>query len=129
MNDQPIIIADDDSDDSEYMRTALISVFGQDKQVIQVPNGRELLALAKSPTFRPELIIIDMQMPFISGTDILCKLRDQQHLKQVPLVIMSGDKYNLELAYRAGADGFYSKPTSPEGYLEVATDIRTQYYR
>lgn len=68
-------------------------------------------------------------MPFISGTDILRKLRDQQHLKHVPLVIISGDKYNLELAYQAGADGFYSKPTSPEGYLEVAADIRTYYYR
>lgn len=75
----------------------------------------------------PKLFIIDMIMPCFDGVDVLAKLKTTSELSGVPVVRFSGNRFNLELAYQAGADAFYSKPADPDGFLLIAADIKRQF--
>ncbi|MEO6288196.1 MAG: response regulator [Dyadobacter sp.] len=124
MINNPIVIADDDADDRAMMVAALNKVFSDDQRIIQFPGGSELLTLVLELITMPRIILLDMVMPRFSGIEILTKLRANKSLENVPIVLLSGDKYNLDLAIQARADGFYSKPTNIDGFMEVAADIK-----
>lgn len=123
MDLKPIIITDDDADDRTMLAEAFERILHQQRPIIQVPGGNELLCLVSELIAAPQLMIIDMIMPSMTGIELLDKLRASAVLGQVPVVFFSDDKYNLPLAYQVGADGFYSKPADMDGFTLVAADI------
>ena len=71
-------------------------------------------ALEKAAAFQPDLIITDIMMPYLTGLEIVQKIRDELKL-QTPIIIVSSiglEKTVLE-AFQMGADDFITKPFSP----------------
>jgi DNA-binding response OmpR family regulator len=103
-----ILVVDDDEDFRTGLRAALEM---KGYQVEEAANGEAALALlADKP---PLLVLLDLQMPVMNGREMLQRMRAQDSLKDVPVVIISGFGFEWE-AELMGAQGYIGKPFEPE---------------
>ena len=128
-----IIIADDDQIIGELARDALIA-HGHGAGL--VANGAEALRVGKAR--RPDLLILDCNMPELSGVLVLRELRNMPSLCDLPVMMLTGRRstQDLNLAMFAGADAYVKKPFDPdelvfkvEELLATRTKARTLAYR
>ncbi|MBC2779042.1 response regulator [Parasphingopyxis marina] len=87
-----------------------------------VSDGREALAAAKNHT--PDLIIMDIQMPHVSGLDLIGELKGDAGLKSIPIMAVTAyaAKGDEERIRTAGAESYVSKPISVVKFIE---EVRT----
>jgi two-component system, cell cycle response regulator DivK len=88
-------------------------------RVLQTRSGHEVLSLARAN--RPDLILMDIQLPEISGLDVTRWLKDDEQLKSIPVVAitafaMKGDEDRIRAV---GCEGYLSKPISIPKFLET----------
>lgn len=86
---------------------------------IQTRNGLEVLALAR--TYRPSLILMDIQLPEVSGLDVTKWLKEDDDLRGIPVVAvtafaMKGDEERIR---QGGCEAYISKPISVAKFLET----------
>ena len=76
----------------------------------EVDNGDEALARLSGDHY--DLVMLDVMMPGTSGTDVLRKMRDDEKLRDVPVIVMSAwqSPQDVASALEAGADRFLAKP-------------------
>jgi two-component system cell cycle response regulator DivK len=84
-----------------------------------VRDGREAVGRARS--FRPELVIMDIQMPWISGLELIEQLKADAELKATPIMAVTAyaAKGDEERIREAGAEGYVSKPISLMRFIEA----------
>jgi CheY-like chemotaxis protein len=111
-NPKTVLVVDDASDLSELIAAILD---GPDYQTVHAADGDEGVRLAR--TIRPALVLCDMSMPGLSGTEVLRMLRADPATAHVPLVLMTG--HALTNLQGIDADGFLPKPFSPDDVLRV----------
>lgn len=82
-------------------------------QVIVTADGRE--ALEQIALQDPDMIITDIMMPFSSGLEIVGTIKQRQHHRQIPIIILSamGQENVVLEAFNLGADDYITKPFSP----------------
>ena len=82
-----------------------------------VVDGREALQWLAAE--RPDVILLDIEMPHVDGRDVLSRLRDDERLFDVPVFVISGrdDDYTRENVIRLGARDLIGKPVDPEAIL------------
>lgn len=87
-----------------------------------VADGRE--ALGKARTLTPDLIIMDIQMPHVSGLDLIGELKRDASLKPIPIMAVTAyaGKGDEERIRAAGAESYVSKPISVNRFIE---EVRT----
>lgn len=79
-------------DDDYYVRQSterVLALLGG-HQVESAENGRE--GLLKALEFRPDVILLDMSMPDMSGAEVMAELRKDPHTRHVPVVIVTGSR-------------------------------------
>ena len=78
--------------------------------VIEACDGTEGLALAK--TTRPDLVLMDINLPGIDGYELTGMLKGMKHLADVPIIAMTANvmKGDRERTLEAGCDGYIQKP-------------------
>ena len=86
---------------------------------VQTRNGTDALGLARE--HRPDLILMDIQLPEISGLDVTRWLKDDPELKTIPVVAvtafaMKGDEEKIK---QGGCEGYISKPISVSQFLDT----------
>ncbi len=104
-------------DDSPVMCRFLGLFLEKKFEVISYTHSDEALALVESG-FEPDLVVTDLNMPNLSGIELIGAIRDI--LPLVPVLVVSGAKESIERikALHAGADDFLTKPFHP-AELEV----------
>jgi DNA-binding response OmpR family regulator len=110
-----ILICEDD----ENLRQLIRVVIGDGYRVVEAGDGYEALALARE--HRPDLVILDLMMPRLSGIDVLRQLRED--LDETHIVVMSAWPKADAAAMNAGADGFVSKPFEPDELTAILTEV------
>jgi len=88
-----------------------------------VRDGRE--ALDRARDFRPDLIIMDIQMPYISGLELIEQLKVDEVLKVIPIMAVTAyaAKGDEERIREAGAEGYVSKPISVVRFVQAVRDL------
>ncbi len=91
----------------------------QGYSTIQTANGMEALELAR--THHPDLILMDIQLPEVSGLMVTKWLKEDEELKDIPVIAvtafaMKGDE---ERILAGGCEGYISKPISVPHFLET----------
>ena len=83
-----------------------------------VRDGRE--ALERARDFLPDLIIMDIQMPYISGLELIEQLKADADLRIIPIMAVTAyaAKGDEERIREAGAEGYVSKPISVLKFVE-----------
>jgi CheY-like chemotaxis protein len=74
----------------------------------------------------PDLILLDLKLPGLSGHDLLEILKKKPGLKRIPVIILSSsaEEGDRALGYDLGANSYLVKPISFEGFLEVVGTIK-----
>ena len=111
-----ILVADDDPDILNIVSVSL-ETLGYD--VLKAGNGREAVELAQ--LHHPDLILIDMMMPLMSGYEAVAELKRNQATADIPAVGLSAKALatDIELASSVGIDGYITKPFRVAQVLDV----------
>ena len=86
---------------------------------LQTKDGLEALRIAR--LHRPDLILMDIQLPEVSGLEITKRLKEDEDLRGIPVVAvtafaMKGDKEKIR---QGGCEGYIAKPISIAGFMRV----------
>ncbi len=117
-----ILIVDDDADQAFCLARRL-----EQQGFLTVTAHRGLLALGLAQTERPDLIVLDLQLPDIHGLDVCRDLTDSPLTCDIPVIIVSGvDSSDIvRRARTSGCTYYLRKPYDPNallGLIELAID-------
>jgi CheY-like chemotaxis protein len=119
-----ILLADDDADDRMLFEEVFADLPADQYQLYSVSNGEEVVAFLKSinnPAHLPDLVILDQNMPLMSGKETLEFIRSEEAFRQIPVIIYStyNDKTFIKECETLGVIAVVSKPDSYEGYIKM----------
>jgi two-component system response regulator len=126
-----MLIADDDPND-RFLIGKIMRESDVDQEIIFAKDGTEVFkALRGEPPFEdrpygpPAVVILDHQMPGVSGLEILRRIRSDPDFELIPVVMHSGQMRAREIreAYRLGANAYVEKPVSYEGLKKVFKEL------
>lgn len=92
-------------------------------QLIEASTPIKGLQLAESQ--KPDLILLDIQMPEMSGFEVISKLRAMDATREIPVVGLSANamRADIEKAHAAGFDAYLSKPLDIDKFYEVLNRV------
>jgi CheY-like chemotaxis protein len=108
-NNKPTVMVVEDSDDTRFMLTEFLVLNGC--QVVEADNGKEAVALIQHRC--PDLILMDLHLPLLSGLDAAKQIRQNRHSdKDLPIVAITAyDGSGVQKsALRAGCNDYLTKP-------------------
>ena len=116
-NGRRILIVDDNRDAADSLGL-LLGLDGHDVRVAYA--GRQALEIIQEP-FRPEVAILDLGLPDLSGYDLARLLRQDPNMQRVTLVALTGwgQEEHKQRAREAGFDHHLTKPVSLDALLRV----------
>ncbi len=125
----PILLVEDNEDDRFFMVRALKKA-GITRPLHVVSDGREAIEYLtgvgkKQGTLAkplPPVVFLDLKLPFVSGHEVLAWIRNQAHLADLRVVILSSSNEEVDVtrAAKLGADRYLEKPPTPKVLLELA---------
>lgn len=125
MCDKPkVYLLDDDQDDRELLWHIYEEQINKEVELRIYATPEELInSLEIEPM--PDMIILDQNMPKVSGIEMIQILRMKSNLNQTKIVIFSTvvDQYFKLKAFEKGADALWEKPTNYEGMVKIFLDI------
>ncbi len=113
-----ILVAEDERDIRELIGHALrFAGF----EVVLVANGTE--ALEQTVSEQPDLVILDVRMPKLTGYEVCQRLKGDPATRSIPVVFLSakGQESEIEQGLAAGAEAYILKPFGPE---DLANQVR-----
>jgi two-component system phosphate regulon response regulator PhoB len=112
-----ILICEDD----ENLRQLIRVVIGAGYDIVESGDGDEALELAAEHP--PDMIILDLMLPRLSGLDVLRLLRRQAAVDGTHILVMSAWPDADGAALAAGADAFLQKPFEPDALTKIVKDV------
>ena len=114
MNKRILII--EDNEQNLYLISFILQKHGY--EVFAARDGQE--GLDMSVSVKPDLILLDIQLPVMDGYDVARRLRTNTEFARVPIIAvtsyaMTGDR---EKTIEAGCDGYIEKPINPDTFLQ-----------
>ncbi len=106
-----VLVVDDDNSIRELLRQELEA---EGYGVREAKDGREALAQVKRE--KPDLIVLDVMMPELSGFDVAAVLRNDPETLNIPIVMLSVVQ-DKQRGYRLGVDRYFTKPTDTQVLL------------
>lgn len=129
-----VLIVDDDDADSLMIEEALEGATVP-PITTRVSDGRQALDfLHKRGYFgqahRPDLVLLDLNMPRMSGHDVLAAVKSDQNLKTIPIVVLTTSNADADIvgSYGRHANAYVTKPMDLESF-ETVVRLVNQFYR
>ncbi len=133
---KPILLVEDESGDAELLIRAFKKA-GVQNPIRHLDNGDTALFYLRDteissnaiPNPTPILILLDLKLPGMSGLELLRWLRQQKHLRRIPVLVLTSetdDRY-MDAAYDAGANSYLLKSPRPEE-VERVVNLITNYW-
>jgi two-component system chemotaxis response regulator CheY len=113
-------------DDSRIMRNIVKNIFSGLKipcEFLEASNGREALGILE---IRPvDLVLLDWNMPELSGLDFLKKVRAMDLYKKLPIIMVTSEaaRYSVVDALKNGATDYIVKPVNERIFIEKLSRI------
>jgi DNA-binding response OmpR family regulator len=119
-----ILIAEDEPDIRELVAFTLRFA---GHEVIVTSNGEE--ALQQAPLVMPDIVMMDVRMPRMTGYDACRAMKADSLLKDIPVVFLSakGQDAEIQTGMDAGAEEYLLKPFAPDQLVERVKAILTKF--
>jgi two-component system alkaline phosphatase synthesis response regulator PhoP len=114
-----ILVAEDERDIRELVTFSLRGLGGF--EVVQASNGAE--AVERAVAEHPDLILMDVRMPRMTGYEACAKLKTFKDTKDIPIIFLSakGQESEIQQGLSAGAEEYILKPFAPD---ELVNQVR-----
>ena len=132
-----LLIADDDPDDRMMTQAALEESYLLNNLYF-VENGQELMDFLKrrgkytdpATSPRPDLILLDLNMPRKDGREALMEIKADPELRSIPIIVLTTSKSEQDIlkSYDLGVNCFISKPVLFEELIEVVRSIGQYWF-
>jgi CheY-like chemotaxis protein len=124
-----IVLVEDNIVDAAFT-TRVLKHNKLNKDLIVATNGEEAMKVLKGPVRGdlPLLILLDINLPDISGIDLLTRIKGDKDLSNIPVVILTGsnEDQDIQKSYDLGASSYLVKPISSDALMLV---IEKLFYR
>lgn len=112
-----VLLVDDDIDDLEMVHEAFVRNDFQG-EIASLPNGEALMSRLKTDSKRPEIIILDLNMPLKDGFEVLAEIKTNERFSAIPVVILtaSSNRHDEMRCKQLGCALFFRKPSSINDY-------------
>jgi two-component system response regulator MtrA len=106
-----IVVADDDVDIRDLVEFKLTTL---GHQVVTVADGSSAVDACR--TTRPDLAVLDVMMPGLTGLEAVRELRSHPELKDIPVILLTAraQESDVQTGFDCGADDYITKPFSPK---------------
>jgi CheY-like chemotaxis protein len=112
-----VLICDDEPSLRELIRVSL----GGRYRFAEADNGEDSLELVRR--LRPDVMILDMMMPRLTGLEVLAELRQDEALSDTVVIVLTAQPETREEALREGADLVMVKPFEPEQITAAVEEV------
>ena len=117
-----VLVVDDSRADVRLLKEAFTST-GTPTEVLTADGGEEAMRLLHEPDGRkPDLVILDINMPRVSGHDVLCDIKQNDELRSTIVFMFSSSAspVDIQRSYDCHANGYLTKPSDLDQYFEIA---------
>jgi CheY-like chemotaxis protein len=111
-NQKTILICDDEPALRELIRASLEDGY----LFAEASDGLTALELARE--LEPDVVVLDLMLPRLGGLEVLARIRADEHLRDVPVLVITAWNETREDVLAAGAAEFTSKPFDPDALKE-----------
>ena len=110
--DRPVVLVADDDDDIRDLVAFRLDRAGY--EVLRAGDGEQALQLAIE--HKPDLAVLDVMMPKLTGYDVTRELRANAETSRIPVILLTARVQEADVArgFEAGADDYVKKPFSPQ---------------
>jgi len=112
-----VLICDDEPSIRELIRISLDGPYS----FAEADDGEKSLEIARR--LRPDVIILDMMMPRLSGLEVLSEIRGDRGLAETPVIVLTAQPSTKEEALRCGADIVMVKPFEPQQITAAVEEV------
>jgi CheY-like chemotaxis protein len=132
-----ILLVDDDPEDQELTKRALRASKLRNR-LMTVDDGEQALdylyrkgkfsTVESSP--RPDLILLDLNMPNLDGRAVLTRIKGDSDLRRIPVVILttSSQEEDILRSYDLGVNSYVTKPVRMEGFVKAIRDLEHYWF-
>jgi DNA-binding response OmpR family regulator len=112
-----VLICDDEPSLRELIRISLDGPYS----FAEADDGEKSLEIARR--LRPDVVILDMMMPRLSGLEVLSAIRGDQMLAETAVIVLTAQPSTKDEALRCGADIVMVKPFEPEAITAAVEEV------
>jgi DNA-binding response OmpR family regulator len=111
-NGTPLVLVADDDEDILSLVAFRLERAGYD--VVTANHGEEALRLARER--KPDVAVLDVMMPKLSGYDVTREMRADTETRRIPIILLTArvQEADVTRGFEAGADDYIKKPFSPQ---------------
>ncbi len=119
-----ILLVEDNSRDATLVKEALKESL-IDHVVEVVTDGEAALQVLYAAEFKPNLILLDLNLPKKSGLEVLKEIKRDSSLRAIPIIVLTNSRSedDVVLAYASHCNAYVRKPLGFEGLLETLGSI------
>ena len=118
---QTVLLVDDNAQNLELLEIYMEGL--PEVRVVTATNGLE--ALAKVEQDRPDLVLLDIMMPKMSGFEVCKRLKSDPNTRDIIVVMVTAlnETSDVERAAECGTDDYLSKPVDKQALLELVRNL------
>jgi DNA-binding NarL/FixJ family response regulator len=123
-----VLLADDSKLILERLQE-MVGIYRQVEIVGSCSNGIDTLEALR--TLKPDLAIVDIKMPGLSGLEVLNEIRKEDKIVKFIILTFYSSDYHRQMAIQAGADYFFNKVDDFEKVSQLVEDLakKEEYYK
>ena len=126
-----LIMLVDDSPDDAMLAQEAVSIAELEVELHHVLSGQACLGELKDDARpRPDLVLLDLNMPGVNGFEVLKALRDDPDLRPLPVVVLTSSDApdDVATAYELGCRSYVSKPVDFDRFIHVLKRLHNYWF-
>lgn len=136
MNDKYLLLVEDNPDDVDLAKMAFkkcrilnnLSVVWDGEEALDFLFRRGKYA-DRDRGQNPALVLLDLKIPYLSGLEVLQKIRGDARTRAIPVVVLTSsvEETDKEACLKMGADGFFVKPVDFDEFIELVRQLNSYW--
>ncbi len=126
MENVDILLVEDNPDDAGLTIRAL-KKHHLANNLVHLKDGEEALNFLFTPARKilPKLILLDLKMPKVDGIEVLRKIKSDENLKVIPVVMLTSSKEERDIveSYKLGVNAYIVKPVEFDQFVKTVSDL------
>ena len=118
-----VLIVDDEPHIRLLLEQTLDALEDEGVELLTASNGQEALDILGAE--RPDLVLLDVMMPFVNGFDVCKRLKADPDLRHIYVMMLTakGQEFDRAMGEEVGVDRYVTKPFDPDEILDRAAEV------